>query len=205
MSRIQKSTPGQTFRSLLEVARLGDQDALGRLIQECRNYLLSVASREMDRDLEGKFGASDIVQESMLTAHQQFPNFKGDEKRQFVAWLRQILVNDLYHAIRSFKGTQKRHVKREKPIQASVLQELPLADRHLTPQSNALAAEQARILMSAISNLPDDYRTVLKLKSFEDRNFREIGDLMARSPDAVRKLWARALISLREKIESAST
>lgn len=177
---------------------------MGRLIQQYRNYLLSVANRKMDRDIGGKLGASDIVQESMITAHQNFPQFQGDEKKQFLAWLRQILVNDLYHARRSYKGTQKRHVARERPLQFNSSHDLPLVDPQLTPQTNAMAFEEANLLKHTISQLPTDYQTVLQLRSFEGKEFSEIAIEMSRSPEAVRKLWTRAVLRLQQAMTNLS-
>jgi RNA polymerase sigma-70 factor (ECF subfamily) len=47
-------------------ARKGSREALGRLLETCRPYLLLVANNELDRDLQAKAGASDLVQETFI-------------------------------------------------------------------------------------------------------------------------------------------
>ncbi|MFK7769265.1 MAG: sigma-70 family RNA polymerase sigma factor [Mariniblastus sp.] len=186
------------FLTLLEQARHGDAVATGRLLQHHRNYLLLIANQELDSVIAQKFGASDIVQESLLTAHQQFGRFQGKEKKQLVAWLRQILINDLNQARRTFKGTQKRQVDREQPLQSSSSHVRPLVDQELTPQTNALAVEQRCHLRLAIAALPADYQKVIELHSFDKMEFSEIGKIMERSSEACQKLWTRAVLKLRD-------
>jgi RNA polymerase sigma-70 factor (ECF subfamily) len=49
----------------------------------------------------------------------------------------------------------------------------------------------------AILGLPADYRQVLHLRYREKRPFKEIAWLMRRTPNAIRKIWSRALVRLR--------
>ena len=194
----------QDFENLLQLAREGDQVAIGEILQQYRKYLLSVASRELDRDIKAKFGASDIVQESLLTAHQNFRQFKGDDGRQLLAWLRQFVINDMNHARRKFKGTQKRQISRERTMQLQSSFVRPILDNEFTPQTNAIAHEGFQQLRKAMSNLPEDYRQVIQLHNFDGKEFEEIAQVMHRSVEAVRKLWTRAVIKLRQKLDSVS-
>ena len=45
-----------------------------------------------------------------------------------------------------------------------------------------------------------DHRQVVVLRSLQELNWKEVGRRMGRGPDAVRKLWARALQQLRPLI-----
>jgi RNA polymerase sigma-70 factor (ECF subfamily) len=196
--------PPLTFERLLDLARQGDDEAVGRILQQHRNYLLQIANQEIGNDLKGKVGASDIVQESLLTAHQQFAKFTGEEKEQLLAWLRQILRHDLQHLWRKYKATQKRKLDKEQALQVNSSLEVPLIDPNHTPQTNAMLAEQRRHLDNALTQLPDNYAQVIRLKSFDDMDFAEIGKRMDRSADAARKLWTRAIISLQDILDKSS-
>jgi RNA polymerase sigma-70 factor, ECF subfamily len=66
-----------------------------------------------------------------------------------------------------------------------------------------MAHEQAEALRRALARLPDDYRRVITLRYDDGQSFEEIGRLMERSPDAARKLWARAMERLRQEWEGA--
>ena len=66
-----------------------------QLVQTCRDYLLLVANRNLDRELQGKLGASDLVQETFVRAQRNFKQFRGSSIEEFLTWLRQILLNHL--------------------------------------------------------------------------------------------------------------
>ncbi len=190
------SEPEPTFQKLLKRAKSGDEEALGILLDKHRKFLLMIANQELPANIAAKVGASDVVQESMITAHQQFERFDGETKSQLRAWLRQFLIHDLHHARRAFQGTEKRQINRERAIQLDSSFAHPLVDPQLTPQTNASLNERVAQLKTEIGGLPKDYRDVVELHSFQELSFDEIGQIMNRSPDAARKLWTRAMMKL---------
>jgi RNA polymerase sigma-70 factor (ECF subfamily) len=92
----------------LEEARGGSADALGQVMQVCRQYLLLVANRELEPELQAKGGASDLVQETFLEAQRDFGRFQGSSQAEVLAWLRRILLNNLANFRRRYSGTDKR-------------------------------------------------------------------------------------------------
>ena len=96
----------------LTAARSGSGNALGELLESCRGYLLLVARKELDPDLEGKGSPSDIVQETFLEAHRDFAQFQGDSEAELLAWLRRILAHNLFNEARRF-ATRGRDATRE--------------------------------------------------------------------------------------------
>jgi RNA polymerase sigma factor (sigma-70 family) len=70
----------------------------------------------------------------------------------------------------------------------------------LTPSRAAAAAGQARALQEALARLPEAYRQVLRYRYDEGRPFEEIAQLLDRSPNAARKLWARAVEWLQQEL-----
>ncbi len=71
--------------ALIAAAQGGSSEALGTLLEQCRDYLLLVAGRELGRDLQGKIGASDLVQETFVRAQEVFGSFHGPPRRS--CWL----------------------------------------------------------------------------------------------------------------------
>jgi RNA polymerase sigma-70 factor (ECF subfamily) len=69
-----------------------------------------------------------------------------------------------------------------------------------SPSSHAAAHEDAAALQAALARLPEEYRRVLLLRHDEGRPFEEIGQLMDRTANAARKLWARALERLQQEL-----
>ena len=65
-----------------------------------------------------------------------------------------------------------------------------------------MAHERAQTLQRALERLPEDYRRVITLRHYEQHSFDEIGKQMERSPEAARKLWARAVELLKELLKS---
>jgi RNA polymerase sigma-70 factor (ECF subfamily) len=61
--------------------------------------------------------------------------------------------------------------------------------------------EQDQALQEALQRLPDAYRKVITWRYQQERSFEEIGKLLQRSPEAARKLWARAIERLQEELE----
>ncbi|MCI0456835.1 MAG: sigma-70 family RNA polymerase sigma factor [Gemmataceae bacterium] len=72
-----------------------------------------------------------------------------------------------------------------------------------SPSRLAMQHEQAQAMQQALDRLPEDYRQVLVLRYQEQRSFEEIARLMERSPNAVRKLWLRALRRLQQEQDLA--
>jgi RNA polymerase sigma-70 factor (ECF subfamily) len=193
------------FEGLLAEARVGSAQALGQVLEACRGYLVLVAGRQLDPDLRAKGGASDLVQETFLEAHRDFGRFAGTGETELLAWLRQILLNNLANFTRRYLATDKRAVARETTLKSDHSSEArpePAAPTP-SPSGEAMAREEAQALQRALERLPEDYRRVVQLRYQEERSFEEIGQLIDRSPEAARKLWARAMERLRQEWEAS--
>jgi RNA polymerase sigma-70 factor (ECF subfamily) len=64
----------------------------GADLDRFRSYLLLLAQARLDPRLKGKLDASDVVQQTLLEAHQGLGQFRGRTAEQRAAWLRQILA-----------------------------------------------------------------------------------------------------------------
>jgi RNA polymerase sigma-70 factor, ECF subfamily len=196
MGRRSRTEEAPAFAALLASARRGSLDALGQLFEWCRPWLLRVAGRELVHDRQAKTTAADCVQDTFLEAQRDFSRFCGEERGEFLNWLRRILLHNLSDQRRRYL-TRTRDASLERPL-SEVNESLPLIAHDKPPGEQVVAQEQARQLQSALSNLPGTYRTVIRLRSEEGRSFAEIARLMSKpSEDAARKLWERALRSLR--------
>jgi RNA polymerase sigma-70 factor (ECF subfamily) len=181
--------------NLVLQAKTGDKVAAENLFAQFRGYLLLIANQEVGQDLQGKFGASDFVQETMLIAYRMFPQFRGETVEELKGWLRQILRNDLHRVRTKFSKSRKREIGRELAWDDSEAFANPV-DQQLTPQSNALVNEEARMLESAMAQLPENYRTAIRLREWEELSYPEIGRKMGTTEEAARKLCVRAMAKL---------
>src|ERR1700722_8642639 len=190
---------------LLADARRGNDAALGKLLEAYSKYLKLLARVQIGRRLQGKADASDIVQETFLDVHRQFPNFRGVTEPEFLAWLRRILAGQIAQMMRHYLGTKGRHLKLERALAADVYECTQdrgggLADSQSTPSQHVSRREQSVLLADALERLPEDYREVIILRHLEALSFSEVAARMNRSENSVQKLWVRALASMRRTL-----
>lgn len=188
---------------LLQQAKAGNADGLGQLLEVYRRYLSLLARIEIGRNLQAKLDASDLVQDTLLEAHRNFPKFQGSSETQFVCWLRQIMAANLANLLRRYLGTKGRDVRLERDLairldQSSRMLDCGLIDRGSSPSHQASRREQAVLLADALDKLPKDYREAIVLRHLEGLTFPEVSERMGRTLDSVEKLWVRGLAQLRQ-------
>ena len=188
----------------MQQAKGGSMAAFGELLEGCRQYLLLVADRGLAADLQSKAGASDLVQETLMEAHQAFGRFEGNTEEELSAWLGKILRNNLANFQRRYRQTEMRQVVREISLEGNGFadgEEKLLEADTTSPSGKAIRKEDAGRVEQALERLPEDYHRVVILRHREERSFPEIGRLMDRSPDAARMLWWRAFERLADQLE----
>jgi RNA polymerase sigma-70 factor (ECF subfamily) len=198
--------PADPIEQWLRAARAGSRSALGRALDAARPLLLKIAQDELGAGLQGKVGASDLVQESMADAVRGFAQFQGVTPEDWAAWLGQVLRHNLRDCARRYRGADKRDVRREVPLAAgstSSAPALPLAADDTGPDGAVLAAERTQRLERAVAGLSEEHQQALRLRNQEGLPFEEIGRRLERSAEAARKLWARALARLAEALSEA--
>ena len=202
------STSSTPSVKLLERAREGDADSLGLLLRKYFRYLNSLSRQHTDERIRMRVSPSDVVQETLLEAHRDFAGFAGASIEEFTGWLRKILFNNLATAIENHVLTAKRDIRKQRSL------DLPVGDASHAPDQlkRSLEAsisspsapvhrdESLRHLMAAISQLPDAYQQVIKLRHFENLSFAEIAAKLGRSAGATRMLWVRAVEKLKHEM-----
>ena len=199
------SNNGQDVEGLIGQAREGDADALARLLALYRRYLRFLARGSLEGALGAKADPSDVVQDSLVHAFENFQQFRGATEPELVAWLRQILARCLAMLVRRYRHTKARDLGREKAIigaldRSSAALENLVPARGSTPSQGAQRRERAVLLADALASLPEDYREVVVLKTFRQLGRVEVGRRMGRGPDAARMLWGRAIQKLAARL-----
>lgn len=188
---------------LLHNALQGCDDARGALFRELEPYLKIIARQHFNQNLQAKLGQSDVLQQTMLNAAQNFEQFHGTTAGEFKAWMKQILVNEVHRSERTF-FSDKRNVKRE--ATGSATDSVPqyvnnLIDSLPTPGTRAIGDEQSAQILAALMRLPEDYQSVIQLRNWQGHSFKDIAEKMNRTENAVTKLWVRALVRLQEELD----
>ena len=199
----------QDLEKLLAEARDGAVDRLGELLQSYRNYLTILASTQLDRRLRRRISPSDLVQETMLAAHRDFRQFGGHTERQFLAWLRSILINCLHHAVDTHLKAKRRDLRCEVSLErasksrgfSSVDLGKILADRGPSPSANARQRERSVNFAAQLAKLRPEYRNVIVMRNLQGLSFDEIATRINRNSGAVRMLWLRAITKFKQLYE----
>jgi RNA polymerase sigma-70 factor (ECF subfamily) len=200
---------GQDPEHLLRTAKAGSGPGLGQLLELYRTYLGLLARLQIDRRLQARLDASDLVQETFLKAHRHFGQFRGTTEEELVVWLRQILATTLANLVRHHYGTQRRDLRLERELAAELDQSSQMLDQHLvaqvsSPSQRVSRREQAVVLADMLGKLPEDYREVVILRHLEGLSFPQVAHRMSRTVDSVKKLWARSLAQLRDSLGDSS-
>jgi RNA polymerase sigma-70 factor (ECF subfamily) len=135
----------------------GDHDAFAELFARHRDRLWAVALRTMGNPDD----AADGLQDGLIAAYRRAESFRGDAA--VTTWLHRVVVNACLDRLRA----------------ASVRRTAALPDDHDTPLTAvgaeavdpALAAERAeqrRLVLAALAELPPDQRAALVLVDMED-------------------------------------
>jgi RNA polymerase sigma-70 factor (ECF subfamily) len=174
-----------------------DPDALDRF----RAYLRLLARLHLDPRLRGKLDPSDVVQQSLLQAHQALAQFRGRSDAELAAWLRQILARNLAQAVRAFARV-RRDVARERSLEAALADSSARLDAWLaaeqsSPSQQAQRNEETLRLAEALEQLPEAQREALVLQHWQGWSLAQIGTQLDRTPAAVAGLIKRGLKQLR--------
>jgi RNA polymerase sigma-70 factor (ECF subfamily) len=167
-------------------ASQGDKDAFGilyeRYVERIYNYVYYRTGNEHD--------AEDLTARVFQRAMNHIRNYT-DRGVPFSAWLYRIAHNLVanWHRDRSRR------------------QEIPLNDAPILqskgdhPERNLVRSQEQEALLKLIRRLPPERQNLLILKFVENMSNAEIGKIMGRSEGAVKSLYHRTLLALRDQID----
>jgi len=189
-----RSNPSEA--ALLELARDGDETAMGLLIRRYNQRLFRVVRAILPDDA----AAEDAVQEAYLAAFSNLASFRGEAA--FATWLTRIALNAAYQSLRRTRPAA--------PYDA-------IAD-HVTQSDGRVIAFPAggpgvedelmrrdvRLLLErAVSDLPEAFRIVFTLREIEGLSVREVARLLDLNLLTVKTRDFRARRLLRRHLEAA--
>ena len=183
------------------------REPVENLLERSRDYLRLLARMQLDPRLHGKLDSSDVVQQTLLAAHQHKDQFRGRTEAEFLGWLRQILANNLAMAVRRF-GTGIRDIRRERSLEQRLDDSAARVDAFLaadqsSPSQRAMRHERQLLLAVALKKLPEDQRLAVELHHLQGLTVADTALQMKRTKMAIVGLLFRGLKKLRGLLDEA--
>ena len=179
--------PGSTA-VLLERARNGESVAREELAQRYLVTLRRWAHGRLPRKARGLVDTDDLVQSTLARAFRRLNEFEPRGEGAFLAYLRQILLNQIRDEARRAKRT---------PEQMELSDSLP-AEGH-SPIEDVIGSEGLAAYEAALSQLTEGQRNAVILRVELGYRYREVAEAMQlSSANGARMLVARALVHLGE-------
>jgi RNA polymerase sigma-70 factor (ECF subfamily) len=180
--------PVSEEKEILARASQGDREAFGSLyeqyVERIFNYVYYRTGNVHD--------AEDLTARVFYRAMHHIQNYT-DRGVPFSAWLYRIAHN----LIANWHRDRSRH------------QEIPLDDapslhyKGDPPETALLQGQDREALLKLIRHLPAERQHLLILKFVENMSNTEIGEIMNRSEGAVKSLYHRTLLALRDELEKS--
>lgn len=189
--------------------RDGDEQALAELFTMHRERLRRMVEFRMDRRLQGRVDASDIVQEAYIDASQRVRHYARKPEMSSFVWLRQIATQRLIDVHRRHLDAQMRDARQEVSIHrgdlagttsASIAAEL--AGQFASPSQLAIHAELLDQLEDALESMDPIDREVLALRHFEELTNNEVAQVLDITKSAASNRYVRALGRLKSVLEA---
>lgn len=178
-------------------------------LQQYRPYLYLLARSHISSRFQARLDASDLVQQTLLDAHQKRDQFRGRSEGECIAWLKQILANNLADAVRGL-ARAKRDIHRERSLDEQVGDSFSRVDGWLaaaqaSPSQQAVRSEELLRMAAALAELPQPQREAIVLHHLQGLPLAEVGSQLGRSSAAVAGLLHRGLKQLRELLSGGSS
>ena len=179
-------------------------EGMPRPLEQYRDYLRLLARVHLDPRLRGALDPSDVVQQTLLKAHENFAGFRGRTDAELRGWLRAILAQQLALIARKRGRRPGRVHSLEASLeQSSARLESLLASEEASPSADAMHAERLVELATALAALPVDQRTALELRYLQGLPVSAVAERMARTTVSVTGLLYRGTRTLRQRMGEA--
>ena len=189
---------------LAHQAATGDQAAWADLLARHEGRLRRMIVLRLDRRLQGRLDAADVLQEVYLEAFAHLADYVRNPTMPFFLWLRAIAGHKLLELHRQHLGTQMRDANREVslyrgalPTASSAALAAQLLGKHTSPTEAAVRAERLLRLQEALNTLDPIDREILSLRHFEQLSRAETAQVLGIEEGAAAKRHIRALKRLK--------
>lgn len=170
--------------------REGDEEAFRQLVEATEDRLFGTIAKM----LGGVEGSEDLAQRVYLRIWQARTRYERQAK--FSTWMFSIMHRLVLNERR---GRARRAAVFHSP-RADETPNEPLSPDF--PSSNAAATELSAAIDEALAELPEEQRTAVVLRRYEEMPYEEIAEVLGTSVSSVKSLLFRTRQSLREKLSA---
>ena len=174
-------------RTLVQQSLEGRPEAFDLLVRRHGAAVHSYLARMTGRQAQ----ADDLYQETFLRAFRHRARWRADAP--FVSWLFAI-ARRMYLTARG-RGPQR--------YEEELPDNMDLEDHRGTPETDAVRAQLQRAVREAVMKLPPDMREVILLSRYAGLTYREIGQIVGASEEAVKLRAFRAMRKMAEALPAA--
>ncbi len=169
----------------------GDHDAFGELLRRYERQLAAFFYRLL-RDEEG---ARDLVMDTFLRVYKAAHRY--EPRAKFSTYIYQIARNLFINE------SQKRDFRKTDSLdEINENSSLQLMDEELDPEQELSRREQSDLVSRALSELPEDQRTILILVEYQELSYERVAQIMDCSIGTVKSRMHRARQKVREWMEN---
>lgn len=179
---------------LLRRIRAGDADARQALYDRSLPLLLRWAHGRLPQYARTASDTEDLVQTTLMRALRHLDAFQASGSGAFLAYLRQILLNEVRHEIRS----QRRHGGAHLAVE-----DVELVDESRSAIEQLVSEQRLRAYENALATLNRRQQELVVLRIEFGLSWQEIALEVGGSVDAVRMTVTRALQRMAEAIGEA--
>ena len=210
MNAAMTQSPDNDTDDLVAQAARGEARAVQDLMDRHRDRLRRMIEVRLDPRVAPRVDPSDIVQETLLTAHQRLNDYLATQSVSFYVWLRQLATSRLIDLHRHHVRTQRRSVAREQrwsPTSLSddsamcLISQLPGAEA--SPSEQILRQELLRRVRYAMEQLAPTDREILIMRHLEELSVRHVAEVLDISEGTVKSRHFRALAKLQRLLGDA--
>ena len=169
---------------IIEKVRRGDTNAFGYLVEKHQKLVYNLALKMLGNPED----AEDAAQEAFIKAYRSIESFRGDSK--FSVWLYKLTNNVCLDMLRK---------RREATVSLSVEDEngsddteIEIADARFSPDDVYEKKEMLEALRKGLSELDEEFRSVLVLREVNGLSYDEIGKVLNLDPGTVKSRIFRA-------------
>lgn len=180
-------TDSQIIREIKD----GNVECFAKLMNRYQRKLLSFIYH-MLRNSHLELLVEDLCSETFYKAYRGLHTFR-EADASFSTWLYTIARNTVLSELRKQRSTQVSFNKEQSFI--------PEALQEATPEYMLLQREKVELIRKVINQLPDEQRSALILREYDQLDYQEIARILGRTVSSVKSLLFRARANVRIKLE----